>query len=108
MNNDKQYLEWANTIAKEASCGAVKIDRNGAMCAYSNKNGQYAYIRCIDDKFPYNDGATLYLTHGVNSRNAMEIVDAGIKRVVFIEEFGIGVGTALLRSQGVIVEQIGL
>lgn len=103
--SDKQYLKWAKTIAKEATCGAVKIDKNGAMCAYSNKDDQYAYIRCIKDAFPYNDGATLYLTHGVNSRNAMQLVKAGIKRVVFIDEFGIGVGTALLRCMGVDVQQ---
>lgn len=108
MNNDKQYLEWATIIAKQGTCGAVKVDKNGVFCAYSNDNGEYAYIRCIKDKFPYNDGSTLYLTHGVNSRNAMEIVDAGIKRVVFVKEFDIGVGTKLLRCMGVIVDQMEL
>lgn len=104
MERDREYLDQARIIAKEATHGAVKVDGKGRSVAYSNRNDTYAYIKALEEEWASNNGSTLYLTHGVNSRNAMKLVDAGIKRVVYLKEFGIGVGTELLRSQGVKVE----
>lgn len=104
MERDREYLDQARIIAKEATHGAVKVDRDGRSVAYSNKNDTYAYIKALEEEWASNDGATMYLTHGVNSRNAMKLVEAGIKRVVYSKEFGIGIGTELLKSQGVKVE----
>lgn len=103
-----KYLEYAKNVAKEATCGAVKVDEEGDYCAYSNADHIYAYLKCIKDESVRNDGSTLYLTHGVNPRHAMEIAKSGIARVVFIEEFGIGVGTALLRCLDVEVVKYGI
>lgn len=107
MLDDLYYLNRAKRKALEdgVECGAVMIGANGKYVEYSNARSEYSYIECLNDPIVFNNGATLYLTHGVNPRNAMKIVEAGIKRVVFIKEFGIGVGTALLRSQGVEVVQ---
>lgn len=108
MERDREYLDQARIIAKEATHGAVKVDSKGRSVAYSNKNDTYAYIKALEEGWASNEGATMYLTHGVNSRNAMKLVDAGIKRVVYSQEFGIGVGTELLRSQGIEVVKLML
>ena len=92
-----KYLKYAKNGAKEATCGAVKVDEEGNYCAYSNADHIYAYLKCIKDESVRNDGSTLQLTHRVNPRHAIEIAKSGIARVVFIEEFGIGVGTELLK-----------
>lgn len=101
---DKVYLDQAVEIAKEATRGAVLVDKNGYALARSNRNGLHSYLNCLKaHAFP--KGGTLYLTHGVNVRHGMAIIEAGIKRVVFLEELEIGVGSAMLRSMDVEVVQ---
>lgn len=102
--SDEWFMSLAEQVAKEAECGAVLTKDGNLVNAYSNRDSEYAYITCIKN----GKGDTLYLTHGVNSRNAMEIVRAGVKRVYFKKEFGIGVGTQLLRAMGVEVCQISI
>lgn len=53
-------------------------------------------------------GSTLYCTHACCEFCAIDIIDAGIKRVVYNQHYRCDKGIDLLRSSGIIVDRLEL
>lgn len=53
-------------------------------------------------------GCNLYVTHSCCELCAIDIIDAGIKRVVYLEQYRCSEGIDLLRKAGIIVNKLEL
>lgn len=51
-------------------------------------------------------GCNLYVTHSCCELCAIDIIDAGIKRVVYLEQYRCSKGLDLLRKAGIIVDKL--
>lgn len=131
---DRRYLEMAQIWAKNSYCrrrqvGALLV--KGRMIISDGFNGTPSGFEneCEDENNctkPYvlhaeanaitkvaksgnsSDGATLYVTSSPCMECAKLIIQAGIKRVVYCDEYRNADGLALLERAGVAVERIAL
>ena len=131
---DRRYLEMAQIWAKNSYCrrrqvGALLV--KGRMIISDGFNGTPSGFEneCEDENNctkPYvlhaeanaitkvaksgnsSDGATLYVTSSPCMECAKLIIQAGIKRVVYCDEYRNADGLALLERAGVVVERIAL
>ena len=128
---DRSYLEMASVWAKNSYCtrrqvGAILVkDRmiisdgyNGTPSGFENvcedENGVtkpyvlHAEANAITKVAKSSNsslGATLYVTASPCMECAKLIIQAGIRRVVYLEEYRITDGVDLLRRAGVLVEK---
>ncbi len=128
---DRSYLEMAAVWARNSYCSRRKVgailvkDRmiisdgyNGTPAGFENvcedENGVtkpyvlHAEANAITKVAKSNnssEGATLYVTASPYMECAKLIIQAGISRVVYSEEYRITDGLDLLRRAGVIVEK---
>ena len=133
--SDKYYIKVAqlcakNSYAKKLQVGAIIVkDRqimsdgfNGTPCGFENKceiqdiDGNLhtldyvlhaesnAILKCAKYGRPTN-GSTLYITHSPCIECAKLIIQAGIIRVVYLEDYRKAEGIDLLKKTGIIVEQ---
>ncbi len=131
---DKRYLEMAQIWATNSYCirrqvGALIVKEkmiisdgyNGTPSGFENvcedeegKTKPYVLhaeanaITKVAKSSNSSNGATLYVTASPCVECAKLIIQAGIKRVVFIEKYHNTDGLALLERAGVIVDQISL
>lgn len=130
---DKSYLEMAAVWAKNSYCrrrqvGAILVkDRMIISDGYNGTPSGFENV-CEDDNGvtkPYvlhaeanaitkvaksgnsSDGATLYVTASPCMECSKLIIQAGIKRVVYLDEYRIADGVDLLRRAGVEVVKFG-
>ena len=131
---DKQYLRiaqiWSeNSYAKRLKVGAIIVkDQMIISDGYNGTVSGFANV-CEDDKgntHPYvlhaeanaitkvaqstnsSKDATLYTLVSPCMECSKLIIQAGIKRVVYAEEYRITEGIDLLRQAGIVVDQIEL
>ena len=128
---DRRYLEMAAIWAKNSYCtrrqvGALLVkDRmiisdgyNGTPSGFENvcedENGvtkpyvlhaEANAITKVAKSHNSSDGATLYITDSPCMECAKLIIQAGISRVVYLEEYRITDGVDLLRRAGIRVER---
>ncbi len=129
---DRRYLEMASVWAKNSYCtrrkvGAIIVkDRMIISDGYNGTPSGFENV-CEDDNGvtkPYvlhaeanaitkvakssnsSDGATLYVTAAPCMECAKLIIQAGIRRVVYSEEYRIMDGVELLRRAGVEVQKL--
>lgn len=105
-HDDDFYMHEVLTVARQSvedrKAGAIAVNEARTYCWHEYNVGfEYAYIRALRQ---CKDPHTLYVTHEVSRRHAMTVVNAGVKRVVYHNDFD-QIGTDILRSQGVIVEK---
>lgn len=129
---DERYLEMASVWAKNSYCkrrqvGALLVkDRmiisdgyNGTPSGFENvcedENGvtkpyvlhaEANAISKVAKSGNSSDGATLYVTASPCVECAKLIIQAGIKRVVYSDEYRLTDGIDLLRRAGVVCEKI--
>jgi dCMP deaminase len=131
---DRRYLEmariWAqNSYCKRRQVGALIV--KGKMIISDGYNGTPAGFEnvCEDENYktkPYvlhaeanaitkvaksnnsSDGATLYITTSPCMECAKLIIQSGIRRVVFCDNYRMNDGTELLLKAGIEVEYIEL
>ncbi len=106
---DARYLEmaeiWAhNSYCKRRQVGALIVkDR---MIISDGYNGTPSGFENICDGNS-SEGATLYVTASPCLECSKLIIQSGIKRVVYRDEYRLTDGIDLLRKAGIIVEKIG-
>ena len=136
--SDKYYIEVAqlcakNSYAEKLQVGAIIVKDgqimsdgfNGTPCGFENKcEFQYidgnlhtfyyvlhaesnAILKCAKYGRPTN-GSTLYITHSPCIECAKLIIQAGIIRVVYLENYKKEAGLDLLKKAGIIVEKFEL
>ena len=136
--SDKYYIKVAqlcanNSYALKLKVGAVivKDDQiisdgfNGTPCGFENRcetkniNGELqtlpyvlhaesnAILKCAKYGRPTN-GSTLYITHSPCIECAKLIIQAGIIRVVYLEDYRKAEGLELLKKVGINVEKFEL
>lgn len=129
---DKSYLEMASIWAKNSYCkrrqvGAILVKDN--MIISDGYNGTPSGMKniCEDENgitYPYvlhaeanaitkvaksgnsSEGATLYVTASPCIECSKLIIQAGIKRVVYKDEYRLTDGIDLLREVGIEVERV--
>lgn len=129
---DRSYLEmarvWAsNSYCKRRQVGALIVkDKMIISDGYNGTPSGFENVCEEDDKTkPYvlhaeanaitkvaksgnsSDGATLYVTAAPCIECSKLIIQAGIKRVVYTDEYRLEDGINLLRRAGVEVEKVG-
>lgn len=80
-------------------------DKNGKTkpeVRHSEKNALMALTKSNQSSI----GATLFVTHQPCLACAMELVEAGIVRVIYEQDYRLSDGVEYLKSKGVIVERI--
>lgn len=129
---DRSYLEMAAVWAKNSYCtrrkvGAILVkDRmiisdgyNGTPAGFENvcedENGvtkpyvlhaEANAITKVAKSGNSSDGATLYITDSPCMECSKLIIQAGIKRVVYSNDYRITDGVDLLRRAGIVVEKL--
>lgn len=130
---DSSYLEMARVWARNSYCkrrqvGALLVkDRmiisdgyNGTPSGFENvcedesgKTKSYVLhaeanaITKVAKSSNSSEGATLYVTAAPCIECAKLIIQAGIKRVVYTDEYRLNDGVELLRRAGIEVEKVG-
>ncbi|MBQ0007752.1 MAG: dCMP deaminase family protein [bacterium] len=126
----KMALIWAeNSYCKRRQVGAILVKNQMIISDGYNGTPSGFPNNCEDDNntsLPYvlhaeanaitkvarssnnSEGATLYVTASPCIECAKLIIQAGIRRVVYYEEYRITDGIDLLRNAGVTVEKIDL
>ncbi|MCQ2345132.1 MAG: dCMP deaminase family protein [Paludibacteraceae bacterium] len=131
---DKRYMKmalvWAeNSYCKRRQVGAILVKNQMIISDGYNGTPSGFPNNCEDDNntsLPYvlhaeanaitkvarssnnSEGATLYVTASPCIECAKLIIQAGIRRVVYYEEYRITDGIDLLRRAGITVEKIDL
>ena len=136
--SDKYYIKVAQLCAKNSyavnlQVGAIIVKDgqimsdgfNGTPCGFENKcevkgiDGilytlsyvlhaeSNAILKCAKYGRPTN-GSTLYITHSPCIECAKLIIQAGIIRVVYLEDYRKSEGLALLKRAGIYVEKFEL
>ena len=130
---DIAYLEMAEAFSKTSVAERLKVGcvivRDGQPISlgingtpsgwYTNKcedeNGEtswftkHAEVQALNKLRKSTEssvGADMYITHSPCKMCCLDIIDAGIKRVVFKESYRDTSGIEILKQQGIIVEQL--
>ena len=109
---DKRYLRmaaiWAeNSYCKRRQVGALLV--KDKMIISDGYNGTPAGFENIcEDENNVTKGATIYVTSSPCIECAKLIIQSGIKRVVYSENYRIADGCELLKRAGIIVDYIDL
>lgn len=130
---DSAYLEMAEAIAKTSVAERLKVGcviiRDGQPISlgmngtpsgwYTNscedesgntswftKHAEVQALNKLRKSTESSVGADMFITHSPCKMCALDIIDAGIKRVVFQNQYRDTTGIQLLKEHGVIVEQL--
>ncbi len=132
LRYDKAYLKMALEWGKLSHCKRKQVGAlivRGGMIISDGYNGTpTGFDNCCEDEFEKThwyvlhaeanailkvaksthnaDGATLYITLSPCKECSKLIVQAGIKRVVFLNEYKDNSGIGFLKDSGIVVNQI--
>lgn len=134
MNNyDNAYLEMAEAFAKTSVAERLKVgcviirdgqpislgingtpsgwytnscEDEGGNTSWFTKHAEVQALNKLRKSTESSVGADMFITHSPCKMCALDIIDAGIKRVVFKNQYRDTTGIQLLKEHGMIVEQL--
>ena len=80
-------------------------DENGET-SWFTKHAEVQALNKLRKSTESSVGADMYITHSPCKMCCLDIIDAGIKRIVFKESYRDTSGIEILKQHGIIVEQI--
>jgi dCMP deaminase len=129
---DLTYLEMAKTWSKLSQCSRLKVGalivKNGMIVSDGFNGTPNGYDNCCEDENYQThwytlhgeanailkcarwghscEGSTLYLTHSPCKNCSKLILQSGISRVVYAEDYRDDLGVQFLKSSGIKVDKI--
>ena len=80
-------------------------DKNGET-SWFTKHAEVQALNKLRKSTESSVGADMYITHSPCKMCCLDIIDAGIKRIVFKESYRDTSGIEILKQHGIIVEQL--